>query len=125
MVKLFASILRVEDERHFLVTPAEKLEIVVEDAPFVAVSMDVFNAGTPKQQLSFSTNLDDAVLVDEKHALSVSHSASDEPSPYVVVRDGLKALLARNVWIELAGIATDRNGVTGVESGGMFFALSN
>ena len=59
LVQLFASILRLENDRYYLVTPVEKLEIRVDDAPFVAVAMDVFNAGSAEQVIAFRSNLDD------------------------------------------------------------------
>jgi len=124
LVKLFASILRLEEGRYFLVTPVEKLEIIVEDSPFLATSMETFHTGSEEQLITFHTNLGDPVIVDDKHALSVSYSNSGEPAPHVEVRDGLRALLARSVWIELAELATECRGVTGVFSSGMFFALS-
>ena len=41
LVKLFASVLKREGDKYFLVTPVEKVGIVVEDAPFLAVEMQV------------------------------------------------------------------------------------
>lgn len=125
LVQLFASILRLENDRYYLVTPVEKLEIRVDDAPFVAVAMDVFNAGSAEQVIAFRSNLDDKVIVDAQHEISVSYSSDGEPSPYVIVRDRLKALIGRSVWIDLAQLATQQDGVTGVLSSGMFFALSD
>jgi len=124
LVRLFASILRLDDERYFLVTPVEKLEITVEDAPFAATSMEVIHPGTPDQSLAFTTNVGDQVICDESHPLSVQYSVDGEPSPYVVVRSRLSALLTRSVWIELAELATEQDGVAGVHSRGTFFALS-
>ncbi len=125
LVQLFASILRVEGDKYYLVTPVEKLEIKVEDAPFVAVGMDTFNQGSHDQVLTFRSNLDEHVIVDSQHKISVNYSANGEPSPYVIVRDQLKALISRAVWIELASLATQQSGVTGVLSSGMFFALTD
>jgi len=124
LVRLFASILRLDDERYFLVTPVEKLEITVEDAPFAATYMEVIHPGTPDQSLAFTTNVGDQVICDESHPLSVQYSVDGEPSPYVVVRSRLSALLTRSVWIELAELATEQDGVAGVHSRGTFFALS-
>src|ERR1700732_3275465 len=39
LVKLFASVLKREGEKYFLVPPVEKIGIVVDDAPFTAVEM--------------------------------------------------------------------------------------
>lgn len=124
LVRLFASILRLEDGKHYLVTPVEKLEIQVEDAPFVAVAMDVFNQGNAEQVIAFRSNIDENVIAGPQNKISVSYTASGEPSPYVVVRDQLQALIGRATWLELAELATQQDGITGVFSSGMFFALS-
>lgn len=125
LVQLFASILRFQDGKHYLVTPVEKLEIRVDDAPFVAVAMDLFDRGSESQVIAFRTNLAEDVIVDREHVISVTYSAQGEPSPYVTVRDGLRALLGRAVWIELAELAIERNGVACVLSNGMYFALTD
>src|SRR5262249_57331359 len=39
LVKLFASVLKREGDKYFLVTPVEKCGIIVEDAPFLAVEL--------------------------------------------------------------------------------------
>ena len=125
LVRLFASILRVEDGKHYLVTPVEKLEIQVDDAPFVAVAMDIFERGSENQVIAFRTNLDDDVIVNTEHAISVTYSPQGEPAPYVTVRNGLQALLGRTVWLELAEHAIERDGVACVLSNGMYFALTD
>lgn len=105
IVRVFSTILRREGEDYFLVTPAEKLRIVVEDAPFVAVSLEqVDDCGTPK--LVFTTNVGTTVVAGERHPLRVeTDAATGEPSPYLHVRDNLEALLARNVFYELVELA--------------------
>ncbi len=125
LVRLFASILRVEDGKHYLVTPVEKLEIQVDDAPFVAVAMELFEPGSENQVIAFRTNLDDDVIVNNEHGISVTYSAKGEPAPYVTVRDGLQALLGRAVWLELAELAVERDSVACVLSNGMYFALTD
>lgn len=110
MVRLFASILRREPDGSFvLVTPAEKCRIRVDDAPFTAVEMSV--AGTGDNQLiAFRTNVDDVVPLDAGHPLRVAvNSATGEPSPYVLVRDRLEALIARPVFYELVALAEARD----------------
>ena len=87
--------------------------------------MELFDQSTEQQKIAFRSNLGDHVVVDREHAISVNYSASGEPSPYVIVRDGLKALLGRSVWLELAELAVERNGVASVLSNGMYFALTD
>jgi len=122
LVKLFASVLRLEgDGSYYLVTPVEKVPIAVEAMPFVAVEM-VREGSGESQDLSFRSNVDDVVTAGPKHPLGFQ----PEPqgfTPFVLVRDGLKARLARPVYYELAALATERAGGEGlgVWSGGQFF----
>lgn len=127
LVRLFASVLKREDGRHVLVTPAEKLGITVEDAPFLAVEMAVEPA-EDGPRLVFRTNLDDRVTCDADHPLRVETRADGAPRPYVYVRRGLWARLTRAVFLDLAERAEERvvegNAVFGVASGGAFFTLA-
>jgi hypothetical protein len=128
LVKLFASVLRREDDGdYYLVTPAEKGRIVVEDAPFVAVAMDVTSDGQD-QRLTFRTNIDEEVVADDAHPIRVDHDQlTGEPAPYVLVRDGLDALIGRAVYYDLVerGVEKQVDGETlyGVWSCGVFFPL--
>ena len=103
IAKLFATILRVDDGEHFLVTPAEKLKIRVDDAPFVATDMETDGEGRARRIL-FTTNVDDVVLADAEHPIVVE-DRKGEPRPYVVVRRGLRALIARSVFYRLVDLA--------------------
>ncbi len=123
LVKLFASVLRREDDgRYFLVTPVEKVSIEVEGAPFVAVEMWREGSGEA-QRLSFRTNVGDVVTADGAHPLGFQAGAQGSFIPFVVVRDGLRARLARPVYYELAALAVEaeRPEGAGVWSGGEFF----
>lgn len=123
MVHLFSTILRREpDGRFVLVTPVEKLDIEVEDAPFVAVEMKAEGEGAA-MRLAFRLNTGDLVTADADHGLRFE--AQDEgPRPYLHVRGGLEALLARPVYYELAQIAlANGSAPPGVWSDGAFFAL--
>jgi hypothetical protein len=125
LVKLFASVLRREaDGRYFLVTPVEKVGIEVEDAPFLAVAMTAEGAGT-EQRLSFRTNLDDIVVADLVHPLSFRVEPDRSFTPFVEVRDGLRARLTRAVYYELVAIAAaggdSERREFGVWSEGTFF----
>ena len=122
IAKLFASILRVDDGEHFLVTPAEKLKIRVDDAPFLATNMETDGEGRARRIL-FSTNVEDIVLADAAHPIVVE-TRSAEPRPYVVVRRGLRALIARSVFYRLVDLAEPgADGDFGVWSAGERFVL--
>jgi hypothetical protein len=130
MVKLFASVLtRDEKGDYWLETPVEKCRIQVEDAPFVAVEMVVSGTGS-KQTLQFRTNLDDIVIAGPDNPIRIDVDVeSGEPSPYVLVRTALDALIARAVFYDLVelGVEEQRQGKTvfGVWSGGVFFPLGD
>ncbi|WP_157216488.1 DUF1285 domain-containing protein [Flavisphingomonas formosensis] len=123
MVRLFSSILRREpDGSHVLVTPAEKLNIEVEDAPFVAVELKTEGKG-PARRLAFRLNTGDMVVADATHSLRFE-SREDGPHPYLHVRGGLEALVVRSVYYELVELALDENAAPpGLWSEGAFFPL--
>ncbi len=127
LVKLFASVLHREaDGSYWLVTPAERGRVVVEDAPFVAVAVDREGSGRD-QRLIFRTNLDEIVTAGLQHKLRVETAADGAPSPYIMVRPGLEARLLRPVFYELVewgeeeAVGGERQ--FGVWSGGLFFRL--
>jgi len=123
MVRLFSTILRREaDGRYVLVTPVEKLDIVVEDAPFVAVEMKAEGDGEAGR-LAFRLNTGDLVTAGPDHPLRFS-AGDDGPRPYLHVRGGLEALVARAVYYDLAerALAVDP-ARPGVWSDGAFFPL--
>lgn len=123
MVRLFSTVLRRDDDgRYYLVTPAEKLAIRVDDAPFLAVEMAVHGAGRG-QILTFRTSVDDEVMAGPEHPIRVATAADGEPSPYVRVRDRLDALIARSVFYDLVELAEERDGRLGVWSAGVFFPI--
>jgi hypothetical protein len=127
IVKLFSGILRKDDQDYFLVTPAEKMKIVVDDAPFVVCMMDVEGEGEA-QKIYFSTNVGDAFLLSSAHAMTVDYNLKNEPSPYVRVRDKLNALISRQVYYELAELAVNTSDEPDVEkfgvwSDGVLFSL--
>ena len=127
LVRLFSTVLRREGDAFWLVTPAERGRIVVDDAPFTAVEMTVEGMGTA-QRVTFRTNLDDVVTADQAHPIRVAlATGTGEPSPYVVVRDGLEALIVRAVYYDLVerGDTSRLDGEEryGVWSAGTFFPL--
>jgi hypothetical protein len=128
LCKLFSSVLRRDEKGNFyLVTPVEQGRIAVDDAPFTAVELIVSGAGRG-QTLTFRINLDQMVTADSAHPIRVVEDrATGEPSPYILVRDNLEALILRPQFYDLVEIAEERKEagttVLGVWSGGMFFPL--
>jgi hypothetical protein len=119
LVRLFSTVLRLDPDGYHLVTPAEKLKILVEDAPFVAVRVDRVG-----ETLRFQTNVDDEVEAGPDHPIRVaSDPATGEPAPYVHVRRGLEARLSRPVFYELVELAEVRGGEMGVSSNGAWYPL--
>lgn len=119
MVRKFATILRREpDGGYVLVNPGEKLDIAVDDAPFVAVKMKAEGG-----RIAFQTNVGDMVIAGPDHPLRFD-SRADGPHPYVRIRGGLDALIVRSLYYELANMALD-SGETplGLWSDGVFFPL--
>lgn len=118
MVRAFSSLLRrVADGSFWLVTPHERLSIVVEDAPFIAVELRSEGSGE-QRELAFRLNSDDLVIADADHGLEF------RPLPYVHVRDGLWAKIARPVYYELAELAlAENNHPLGLWSKGSFFPI--
>ena len=124
MVRLFSTILRREpDGRYVLVTPVEKLDIEVEDAPFVAVELKSEGKGQ-ERTLAFRLNTGDVIVAGPDRRLRLRDSGVD-PHPYLEVRDGLEALIARPVYYELAELAlAEAAEPPGLWSGGAVFPLA-
>lgn len=123
LVRLFSTVLRKDPDGYVLVTPAEKLSITVEDAPFVAVRVDQVG-----DALQFVTNVGDTIEAGPDNAIRVQiDPASGEPRPYVHVRRGLEALISRPVFYELAEMAQERDDGAGpamwVSSNGVWFQI--
>jgi hypothetical protein len=135
MVCLFASVLkRAPDGGYLLETPVERGRIQVEDAPFVAVEMFVAEGCAAErwhdQRISFRTNCEHVVTAGPGHPIRVAHDLiTCEPTPYVLVREGLEARISRPVYYELVALATEEvvNGarMLGVWSRGCFFPLGD
>lgn len=127
LVKLFASVLKKDEKGdYWLVTPYEKGRIEVEDVPFTAVELRVESSGKG-QKLFFRTNLDEWVEAGPEHPLRVAiDPATQEPSPYVMVRAGLEARISRVVYYELVPLACpgeEDAAVLGVFSNGAFYPV--
>lgn len=126
LVRLFSTILRRDGDDYVLVTPAEKMRIVVEDAPFMAVLMDVEGEGC-EQRLIFTTNVGDVTVAGADNPIRVATDPASETAPYVHVRRGLEARISRAVFYQLADLAVagegEQAGLLGVWSGGVFFPI--
>ena len=123
LVKLFARVL-VRDRKgaYWLETPAEKVPVMVEDAPFLAVELEVHGAAAA-QALRLRTNIDRWVDLGADHPLIVRPG----PRPYVKLAGGMEALVARPVYYQLAELAVagpEGTEQPGVWSGGRFFPLA-
>lgn len=121
MVRAFSTILRRESDGGFaLVTPYQKLSIEVEDAPFIAVEMENEGSGEDRK-LAFRLNTDHLVVANADHPLRFP---SDQPQPYLAVRSGLEAVLARPVYYQLVELALEDDlDPFGIWSHGAFFPI--
>jgi len=123
LVRLFSTILRKDGDDYFLVTPVEKVGITVDDAPFVAVDFEVTGSGKD-QTLTFETNVGDFVPAGPDHPIRVERDAeTGEPSPYVLVRANLEALIDRKSFYRLVDIGAHHDGWFGIWSDGEFFPI--
>ncbi len=117
LVKLFASVLKREDDgTYWLVTPAEREQIGVEDLPFLVTGYK----GVPGEdyEITLITNLDDEVPLGRDHMFQVD---KDSDIPRVKVRDGLYARLNRSVFFDFADAAEEeKEGFKGFTAGGVF-----
>jgi len=127
LVKLFSSVIRKDGDKYFLVTPVEKVGITVDDAPFVAVDFEVAKHGTD-QEITFTTNVDDTATAGPDHPIRVARDpVTDEPSPYVLIRANLEALIDRKSFYRLVdlGVNHEIDGIVwfGIWSSGCFFKI--
>ena len=126
LVKLFASVLKKEGDRYFLVTPVEKVGIKVDDVPFLAVEMSTADDGG--QTLTFRTNVDDIVIAGPGHAMRFETEGSGGLRPYVHVRRDLWAKVTRALFYDLVELGEERDvggrNMFGVASAGEFFAMA-
>lgn len=122
LVKLFSSIIRKDGDDYFLVTPVEKVGIIVDDAPFVAIDFDAVGAGED-QKLRFETHVGDRFIAGPDHPIRVAYDAAGEPSPYVLVRRNLEALIDRKSFYRLVDIGAHHDGWFGIWSAGQFFGI--
>ncbi len=129
LVRLFSTILKREDGKHFLVTPVEKVGIRVDDAPFLAVEMQNEQSERGGRLLRFRTNVDDRVPCDGSHRLRFEMAADGGLTPYLHVRSDLWAKVTRALYYDLVDMGEERvvdgSPMFGIESGGEFFAMAD
>ncbi len=103
LVKLFASILRKEEDGYFLVTPVEKARIAVEDAPFLMVDWEQYLDSDKQSMWVLATNLGRKVLLSAEYSLTLKNTESpdDQAVPYVNLDRGLTAKVTRNLYYQL------------------------
>ena len=127
LVKLFASVLKREDDKYFLVTPVEKVGLIVDDVPFLAVELGV-GQGPSGQVLSFRTNVDDEIEAGPGHALRFEAEATGGLKPYLHVRRDLWAKVTRALFYDLVALGEERDvdgkAMFGVASNGAFFPMA-
>lgn len=128
LVKLFASVLKKEGDKHFLVTPVEKVGIAVDDAPFLAVEMRK-TSGDDGQVLQFRTNVDDWIAAGPGHALRFEAQPQNGGlKPYLHVRRELWAKVTRALFYDLVALGEERSVggkmMFGVVSQGEFFTMA-
>ena len=128
LIRLFSTILKRENGKHFLVTPVEKVGIRVDDAPFLAVEMRKEGDGHDLL-LRFRTNVDDWVVCDRVHRLRFEAAADGGLMPYLHVRADLWAKVTRALYYDLVDMGEERvvdgRPMFGVASSGAFFAMAD
>ncbi len=128
LVRLFASVLKREGDKYFLVTPAEKVGLIVEDVPFLAVELKV-SRDTRGQVLGFRTNTDDWVEAGPGHVLRFAPTESGGLKPYLHVRRDLWAKVTRALFYDLVELGEERvidgKPMFGIVSGGEFYAMAD
>jgi len=128
LVKLFASVLKREGDKYFLVTPVEKVGLIVEEAPFLAVELKVEHDARG-QVLRFRTNVDDWVEAGPGHALRFAPEPTGGLKPFLHVRRELWAKVTRALFYDLVELGEEREvdgkAMFGVASGAEFFAMAD
>jgi hypothetical protein len=128
LVKLFASVLKKEGDKYFLVTPVEKVGLKVDDVPFLAVEMSAGRDDQGRQMLTFRTNVDDAVTAGPGHALRFEPEVTGGLKPYLHVRRDLWAKVTRTIFYDLVALGEERDiggrRTFGIASGDAFFPMA-
>lgn len=129
LVRLFASVLKREGDKYFLVTPVEKVGLTVVDVPFLAVELRIEQDIQAGRNLVFRTNVDEWIAAGPGHALRFDEDAATGGlKPYLHVRRGLWAKVTRALFYDLVALGEERevggSRMFGIASGGEFFAMA-
>ena len=117
LVQLFASVLkRKSNGEYWLITPAEQARIKVEEAPFIVVEM-IVKRKNQDQGIVLRTNIDQYITVDSDHPVYVSKRPNGEYAPYLLISDGLTALINRTVYYQMAELCIERMSAQGSQTG--------
>ena len=117
IARVFSTILRLDGNDYFLVTPQEKLKIEVEDVPFLVTDAQTHGAGA-ELEIVVSTSMDDHVVLSENHPLTMRGD-----TPYVEIRAGLLARVARSVYYNLVELGRQEASTWCLYSSGARFEL--
>ena len=128
LVKLFSSILINENNKYFLITPVEKVGIIVDDAPFIANDFEKITENN-KSYLVFFTNIDETIVLSKKNPFRISiNDKTQEPSPYIMVRKNIEAKIDRKSFYRLVDFCTEARhkgeSWLGFHSNNIFFPLA-
>lgn len=104
MIDLFSTVLWKEEGKFYLKTPAEQIEIQVEDEPLFVNQVDRVEL-EGKSYIQLQTTTHDVIIVDEAHPIFmrnfISPDGTVELRPYVHVRFGINALIQRAAFYHL------------------------
>ena len=128
LVKLFASVLKREGDKYFLVTPVEKVGIVVDDAPFLAVEM---KTSIERERSTFFSSAPMSTTGWRRARITrcaSSRSRTGGLKPYLHVRRDLWAKVTRALFYDLVALGEERDvdgkAMFGVVSARRFFAMA-
>lgn len=106
---LFSRILKFENGNYYLVTPAEKVIVKVDIAPYMIIDYEI---DAQKEKIILKTNLDLSIPLDQDHVLELK-KIGDEQIPFVQIRDKIEGFISRSVYYSLIEIALKQdNGST-------------
>ena len=128
LVDLFSSVLWKEQDKFYLKTPVEQIEIQVEDEPLFINQVDRVEIGQ-QNYIQLTTTHQDIVIVDEEHPIFMREYAG-ELRPYVHVRFGINALIQRAAFLHLVELGELSENVQGetilsLKSGDLHLHLSS
>lgn len=124
LVRLFSTILRKDPDRFVLVTPVERVGIVVEDAPFIGIDAERHDTHEGPV-IVITTNVGDVFELSSDHPLRFTPEPTGGQRPYALVRGALEAKIARPVFYRMVEWAEERDRFIGLVSHGTFFPIAD